>query len=363
MTVADLASTRFAYSPLAEVGLSLCRLSGGEVRGVHRAWYEAVKPALATVDMKLLGAVTPRRGLVGDFFFLGATDAMTSIETQLGLLAEFPPEALELEIREVWRHAEVSPRAQALLATGCKAPRILAEVAYEYWTVAVEPYWHGIRAVFEDDVAFRVSELTRAGMAMMVAGMHPTLTMRGEYIVTDKTCKNPEETYLDGAGMLMVPSVFGWPFIMWCTAPGSAPHLIYPARGVGKLWSREMPGTADQDPLAALLGRSRAAILVALDLPTCTTDLAGRLAQSAPAVSQHLAVLKQNGLVTSWRAGRRVLYQRTDLATSIVRSNQNPPPTERVTELPRAGNDGDWGIDAARANGHRVADRPRASGP
>jgi hypothetical protein len=33
MTVADLATTRFAYSPLAEVALSLYLLSGSEVRG------------------------------------------------------------------------------------------------------------------------------------------------------------------------------------------------------------------------------------------------------------------------------------------------------------------------------------------
>jgi DNA-binding transcriptional ArsR family regulator len=63
-------------------------------------------------------------------------------------------------------------------------------------------------------------------------------------------------------------------------------------------------------------------VLLALDLPTCTTELATRLSQSAPAVSQHLSVLRRNGLVTSWRAGRRVLYQRTDLATSIVRAER-----------------------------------------
>ena len=134
--------------------------------------------------------------------------------------------------------------------------------------------------------------------------------------------QEPQETYLDGTGMLMVPSVFSWPYTVWCTDTGGAPNLIYPARGVGKLWSRDAAAVADQDPLSALLGRSRAEVLLALDLPTCTTELAARLSQSAPAVSQHLAVLKRNGLVTSWRVGRRVLYQRTDLATSIVRAER-----------------------------------------
>jgi DNA-binding transcriptional ArsR family regulator len=328
MTVADLASTRFAFSPLAEVGLSLYLLSGGEVRGLHQGWYQDVRPALARVDMELLCSVVPRRGLLADFLFLGATDASTRIETQLGLLAEFPLEALAKELDAVWADTEIAPPAQALLAMGCKAPRYLADVMYDYWTAAVEPHWSSIRWALEDDVAFRAGELTRGGMATMVSGMHPSLYMRDDYIVTDRTCKNPAETDLDGTGMLMVPSVFSWPVIVWCTMPGSAPNLLYPARGVGKLWSRDDAIAADQDPLSALLGRSRAEVLLALDLPACTTELAARLSQSAPAVSQHLSVLRRNGLVISWRAGRRVLYRRTDLATSIVGSNA--PAVERV---------------------------------
>ena len=133
---------------------------------------------------------------------------------------------------------------------GCKAPRYLADVVYDYWTVAVEPYWPSIRAVLEDDVAFRAGELTRGGMATMVAGMHPSLHMRDDYIVTDKTCKNPAETYLDGTGMLMVPSVFGVAVHRLVHDAGQRRRTcIYPARGVGKLWSRETrslarPGSA-----------------------------------------------------------------------------------------------------------------------
>jgi len=55
-----------------------------------------------------------------------------------------------------------------------------------------------------------------------------------------------------------------------------------------------------------------------------TTDLAGQLGQSSAAVSEHLAVLRRSGLVTSWRSGRRVLYQRTPLATSIVAASGGP---------------------------------------
>jgi DNA-binding transcriptional ArsR family regulator len=52
-------------------------------------------------------------------------------------------------------------------------------------------------------------------------------------------------------------------------------------------------------------------ILRAVAVPLSTSDLARALGQSKPAVSAHLAVLRRSGLVTSRRAGRRVLYQCT----------------------------------------------------
>jgi len=92
---------------------------------------------------------------------------------------------------------------------------------------------------------------------------------------------------------------------------------------------RQAPCDADADPPPVPLGRSRSEILAALDLPCCTTDLAARLAQSPSSVSQHLSVLRRNGLVRSCRVGRRVLYLRTDLATSIA-------DTRRVQDSVRA---------------------------
>jgi DNA-binding transcriptional ArsR family regulator len=56
-----------------------------------------------------------------------------------------------------------------------------------------------------------------------------------------------------------------------------------------------------------------------------TTELSLKLGQSPSSVSQHLSVLRRSGLVTSWRSGRRVLYRRTDLATSIVEANSVAP--------------------------------------
>ena len=65
-------------------------------------------------------------------------------------------------------------------------------------------------------------------------------------------------------------------------------------------------------------------LLATLGLPRTTTQLAAQLGLSPPAVSQHLKVLKDTGLVTARRRGRMVLYRRTAAATTLleaVRSN------------------------------------------
>jgi DNA-binding transcriptional ArsR family regulator len=70
--------------------------------------------------------------------------------------------------------------------------------------------------------------------------------------------------------------------------------------------------------LAALVGRTRASLLRTLRLPLTTTELAAQLDMSPAAISQHLKILKESALVDSRRRGRAVLYQRTEVGTTLV---------------------------------------------
>jgi DNA-binding transcriptional ArsR family regulator len=122
---------------------------------------------------------------------------------------------------------------------------------------------------------------------------------------------------LGGRGLLLVPCVFGWPRVM-VTGPGGRcqPGMCYPPRGVATVAERARPdGTR---ALSALLGRTRAVMLTALELPLTTTQLAQRLDVTPAAVSQHLRILKDSALVASRRNGRTVLYQRTTTATALL---------------------------------------------
>jgi DNA-binding transcriptional ArsR family regulator len=68
--------------------------------------------------------------------------------------------------------------------------------------------------------------------------------------------------------------------------------------------------TYEQDALSALGDPTRRSIFERLaGRPSAVVDLADALPVSRPAVSQHLKVLKEAGLVTDERAGTRRIYR------------------------------------------------------
>ncbi|MEJ3746880.1 DUF5937 family protein [Actinomycetes bacterium KLBMP 9797] len=316
MGVADVARTRFALSPLAEVIESLYQLSSRRMPSPHRGWLEASRDGLRGVDMALLRAVVPSGAFVADFLFAAATDA-SAIDDQLRLVAETPAARIRADVAAVWERESVPAPARELCAEGTAGARRLADTLWRYWSVAIEPHWREIRAVLEDDLAYRAGRLTGGGVDALLSSLHPEISVRDEVLQIDKP-RHSVEHDLAGDGLLLMPSVFAWPGLVVDKAPDRPASLVYACRGVGTLWGGGSADDIGDDALGALLGHSRAAILNCLAAPRSTTELARELGQSAPSVSFHLSVLRRSGLVTSWRSGRRVLYRRTPLASGLV---------------------------------------------
>jgi DNA-binding transcriptional ArsR family regulator len=112
--------------------------------------------------------------------------------------------------------------------------------------------------------------------------------------------------------------VFVWPRLALSLDPPWPPALIYPARGVAALWERPASPAGPGQALHRLLGGSRAAILLALENPASTTHLAATLGQSVGGIGDHLAVLREAGLITRARSGRSVLYRRTPVGDALA---------------------------------------------
>ena len=72
-------------------------------------------------------------------------------------------------------------------------------------------------------------------------------------------------------------------------------------------------------PLADLLGRTRAAVLGAVNGGRNTTDLAQTVGTSIASASEHAAVLRSAGLISTHRTGPAVLHSLTPLGESLLR--------------------------------------------
>jgi len=135
----------------------------------------------------------------------------------------------------------------------------------------------------------------------------PVIGGAGVRIIPDCALCKVEHTDL-----VLIPSVFAWPGAAVSFDP---PAVIYPARGIHGLWQQ---GPRSSEDLVRLIGRTRAALLTALAAPASTTGLAARTGIPVSSVSEHLSVLRANGLVSTTRTGRFLVHHRTTLGLALA---------------------------------------------
>ena len=318
LTTDVLGNTRFSFSPLAEATLSLRLIGCPHPTHIHAPWLRSVRNRLDGVDLQLLLAVAPSGKWVADCLMPAPSGPQVTIEEQLRELAQISAAEMGRDLQEVWQDEPAVPRRlRELVRTGAHGPQQLAETLWDYWDAALEPFWNKICAVLEDDVFHRVAAQMNSGLFVLLEDLHPEVSLDGNLLHVDKP-HHTSATY-HGRELDLTPSVFAWPGLILRDGQDDRFGLTYAARGVARVWEGlSVMNQIDDDPLAALLGRTRAAILEMTSVPMSTTQIARELGQSAGSVSQHLSVLRGSGLVVSRRSGRSVLYSQTSLAQSMI---------------------------------------------
>lgn len=315
----DLIRSRFALSPLWELTHALRLLARPPDQSVLRPWLiracDRYRALAREADVGVILALLPP-GWGADFLAPVPAAVSTTIGDLLEQVRSTPVEQAHREVRAaLQRQPRVDPRIERIL-TGDQVAGYIADVLTAAWQALLEPEWRTLRAILERDVVYRAGQLTSRGWAAALGDLHPELAWEQGRIVLSRMAAE-QDAALGGRGLLFVPSVFIWPGLALGLDPPWPPALIYPARGVAALW--EQPGRARPDTaLGRLLGPSRAAIVVALEEPASTTQLAATLGQSPGAVGDHLAVLRQAGLISRARAGRSVLYRRTPVGDALA---------------------------------------------
>jgi DNA-binding transcriptional ArsR family regulator len=110
--------------------------------------------------------------------------------------------------------------------------------------------------------------------------------------------------------------VFIWPELYIKSRTATRTTVRYPVRGIGLLWDEGSQPSGGG--LTRLLGGRRAEILQLLQAPQRTGQLARQLGISAPAVSQHLSVLREAGLISTTELGRTRLHTTSELGRRLI---------------------------------------------
>ena len=316
--VAELAATRFAISPLSETVAGLQQLGDIDRHPINLRWLRWATDELAGHPLDLsrtLPLIVNGRPSWPEFLVPAPLGAGTSIEDDLAALRRTTARQVRASLRRVFGE-ELPDAAAELAARPAAGLRAIAAELRAAHDRLIAPHWSRIRAVLDADVIYRARQLAAGGAERLFADLHPDLHWRDGRLMLEGARRRTERVVNRGpGGLVLIPVVLGSPYVLIKKSTSTQTTVRYPARGVGALWTA---GTrAPTGSAVRLLGRTRAELLEALRSPATTTDLARALGVTPSAVSQHLGVLRESGLVARERSGRNVLYMTTALGASL----------------------------------------------
>jgi DNA-binding transcriptional ArsR family regulator len=317
--VAELAETRFAISPLSETVACLQQLSGRDRNPANLRWLRWAEEELAREPLTLPHTwplLVHRRPSWPEFLVPAPRGSGPDIDSDLDALRRTSSRHVRASLERVFG-AGLPPAAASLADRPTAGLRLVAAELRLAYNRLVAPHWGRVRAVLEADVQYRARQLVVGGMAQLFGDLHPDLRLSdGRLVLTGQRWRADTVVNRGPGGLVLMPMVLGSAHVLIKKSTSTQTTVRYPARGAGTLW------TAGTRPAAGaavrLIGAVRASLLEALRSPATTTDLASALDVTPGAVSQHLRILRDSGLVTRERSGRHVLYMTSELGLRLL---------------------------------------------
>ncbi|WP_199826162.1 ArsR/SmtB family transcription factor [Streptomyces sp. SBT349] len=317
--VAELAATRFAISPLSETVACLQQLAGRDRQAINLRWLRWARKELARKPLDLSWTrplLVSRRVNWPEFLVPAPRNGVASIDDDLAALRRTTPRQLRASLHRVF--GDDLGEAAALAARPAAGLRAIAAELREAHDRLIAPHWSRIRGVLDADIGHRARQLAAGGAAKLFTDLHPDLRWHEGVLMLGGPRWRADRVVDRGpGGLVLIPVVLGSCQVLIKKSTSTQTTVRYPARGAAAVW------TARAQPPAAgvirLLGRVRAELLETLRSPATTTDLAHALGVTPSAVSQHLRILRDSGLVARERSGRAVLYLTTALGEALLR--------------------------------------------
>lgn len=309
LTAGDLLRVRFAEEPAPLVELGLAVAAWQRRRDPVFAGWRHVQPMPAAARPLL--DLVPSNG-AGPLFLDPVSDG---VDDGIELVRDAPATLVDVELRRVTsRYRPMTPWIRDLADRNRRAWRTLEGALRAGHGALLHRQWPRVRAGFRADRAWGGRLVTELGLGGALTALCPGARWDGDALVIGTPGTPVVHIRPGGRGLLLMPSTFvtGQPLAGRYWTGDTV--LIYPSLTPYPLTDP----APDGDPLAALLGRTRADLLRLLVDPHTTTGLATALHVSRPTVSEHTGTLRAAGLVVTERAGREVRHCCTSLALRLL---------------------------------------------
>ncbi len=309
----DIRRIRIApdIDPLWELVHSIQLLdNGGPV--IFGPWRRRVRLA-GLARWSMLRHLSPPTGYFADFLTpaTGTTDLRAGIEEVL----RTPRRCLRSDL--VTLH-EQCPRpvdwARDLAAGDLQTLRVLGANLIRYHEAHLKPSWAEIRRQVSEELARVRRILCDEGVDALLGSLSSHVRWEAPALVLhNKQAKR--NLYVDGRGIVIQPSFFALADISILDLPGEPFVLTYPIQHRIGWLDTQTEGTR----LEAVIGKTRAEVLDCLaNGDRTTTDLARVLDLSAATASEQTKALREAGLITSRRTGKRVLHALSPTGATLL---------------------------------------------
>jgi DNA-binding transcriptional ArsR family regulator len=322
-TCQDLENIQVARSPdpLWEIVCSICRLQDQDGRLAFGPWRREARVRLRRGGAPrraatALRSVVPLATYIPDFLTPPLDGESIGLADGIDRVLMTPRRQLRHEL-VLLAASGGKPLAAAALARGdLDTLKLLGGSLYTYHEAFIMPAWERISAAVSADVAWRSRAVVTGGVRALLDTFRPMAAWLPPVLEVDYPVD--QDLHLDGRGLLLVPSYFCCRRPITLVDATLRPVLVYP---VDKT-VLPAPDAAPSD-LGKLLGPTRAALLYAAAARDCgtTSELAASVGISLPSTSQQLTVLREAGLLTSRRDGKRVLHSTTPLGCRLLGSH------------------------------------------
>lgn len=312
----DIARTRLAIEPLPlhEVVISLWALRIPRLPPRLSGWRRQTISRLPAQTRQLFEIVR-HNGSPG---FLTRLPPDGDLDSALDVVLSTPPERIRRDLAGRLGGRTPTPWLRDLASGGREAQRTLESVVRRYHDTCLADGAALLAPYAQLDANQRTLTLSTQGVEGMINSLHPSIRWRHSRIEIDGLCSNNFDLHPEGNGVIVLPSSFA-PRPVVGFADGAV-IVAYPINTPAHTKVLRRPEPAS-DPLAKLIGRTRAAVLRAARTGATTSQLAHMVGISVPAASQHTSALRAAGLLSTKRAGKSVHHSTTPLAEALLHSS------------------------------------------